>query len=151
MNCLHCQTSASRVIESRDLEGGSVIRRRRECNDCQQRFTTYERVESAQLVIIKKDGNRQAFSRHKLAAGLYRALEKRPVAQSKIESLINQIEQSLKSMGEAEVPSSQVGEEVMKGLLGLDQVAYIRFASVYRRFDDIESFAQELRKIRRKQ
>lgn len=144
MKCPDCDYIDSRVIESRDLEEGGSIRRRRQCLKCNYRFTTYERVESSRLAVIKKDGRREPFSRAKLAGGLYRAVEKRPVAADRVEEIIDLIERQLRSSGEAEVPASRIGELMMAALLELDEVAYVRFASVYRSFTDVAAFETEL-------
>lgn len=149
MRCPQCKSSNSRVVESRDVEDASSIRRRRECENCKHRFTTYERLELPRLLIIKKNGERELYSRDKLAAGIYRACEKRPVDSERIEKLLTGVEQELYSLGEAEITSAEVGELVMKGLSELDDVAYVRFASVYRRFTSIESFEKALQQIKR--
>jgi len=138
------------VIESRDVAEGESTRRRRECPKCNARFTTYERLERPQLVIIKHDGSRQLFSRTKLLAGLHRACEKTPVTNVQLESLVARVENELYGRGEPEVESQDVGELVMMGLSELSEVAYVRFASVYRRFTDITGFESELAQIRAK-
>ncbi|MDB5185447.1 MAG: nrdR [Candidatus Saccharibacteria bacterium] len=148
MKCTQCSSDDIKVIESRDVSDGQAIRRRRMCNACGQRFTTYERIERPQLIVVKNDGTRQLFSRNKLLAGLYRACEKTPVTSLQLEKVINQIEQDLYDCGETEVPSSKVGELVMTQLAALNEVAYVRFASVYRRFKDIASFERELTNVR---
>lgn len=148
MKCPDCSYLDSRVIESRDLEDGLSIRRRRQCLRCEFRFTTYERTEQRQLTIVKKDGTRQPFNREKLAAGLYRACEKRPIAVAKIESLIDGIEHDLRSQGEPELSVNLIGEMAMDRLITLDDVAYVRFASVYRSFADVASFERELSKLK---
>jgi len=149
MKCNRCQTSDTKVIESRDVAEGEAIRRRRECTICQYRFTTYERLERPQIAVIKNNGTRELFNRDKLLAGLYRACEKTPVTSLQLEQLIANIEQQLQTQGEQEVPSATIGELVMEQLRGLNEVAYVRFASVYRRFKDIASFEHELSQIRR--
>ncbi|MCA9324884.1 transcriptional repressor NrdR [Candidatus Saccharibacteria bacterium] len=148
MKCNQCSHEDTKVIESRDVAEGQAIRRRRMCINCNERFTTYERIERPQLIVIKKDGTRELFSRSKLLAGLYRACEKTPVSNMQIEQLVTDIEQELYVCGNVEIPSDKVGELVMNGLAPLNEVAYVRFASVYRRFKDIASFEKELSKIR---
>lgn len=147
MNCPFCNFSESRVLDSRPADEGNSIRRRRECGECGKRFTTYERVDERPLVVVKKDGRREIFDRTKLLAGFIKACEKRPVPVQKIEDTVHDIERELRSQGELEIPSHAVGELVMSSLLELDQVAYIRFASVYRQFDDIYSFLHEVEKL----
>lgn len=149
MRCPQCKSKNSRVVESRDVEDAGSIRRRRECESCSHRFTTYERLELPRLLIIKKNGERELYSRDKLAAGIYRACEKRPVDSERIEKLLSTIERELYGLGEAEITSGEVGELVMKGLAELDDVAYVRFASVYRSFTSIESFEKALQQIKR--
>lgn len=144
MKCTQCQSDNIKVIESRDVAEGQAIRRRRMCNRCGQRFTTYERVERPQLIVIKNDGTRELFNRAKLLAGLYRACEKTAVASLELEKVVDAIEQELYACGEQEVDSKRIGELVMDQLARLNEVAYVRFASVYRRFKDIASFEQEL-------
>lgn len=148
MKCPDCGYLDSKVIESRDVEDGVQIRRRRQCLKCDFRFTTYERTEQPRLTVVKKDGRREPFDRQKLAGGIYRACEKRPIAVPQIEELITSIERKLRSQGEPEVPVSRVGELVMEQLLALDDVAYVRFASVYRSFTDVESFEAELARVK---
>ncbi len=148
MQCPFCTHEDSKVVDSRESEGS--IRRRRECLKCKKRFTTYERVEMATLMIVKKDGRREAFSREKLHGGLRRACEKRPVSENQITDLVQQIEAELRNMQSKEVPSKQVGDIVMKHLKKVDKVAYIRFASVYRDFADITTFQDELHKLLKK-
>lgn len=151
MKCNQCQSEDIKVIESRDVADGQAIRRRRMCNHCGQRFTTYERIERPQLIVIKNDGTRELFNRSKLLAGLYRACEKTPVTSLQLEKVVSHIEQELYACGEQEVSSSKVGELVMDELAKLNEVAYVRFASVYRRFKDIASFEKELSHIKRRQ
>lgn len=148
MKCSKCQTDDTKVIESRDVSDGEAVRRRRECIHCQYRFTTYERLERPQLIVIKNDGTRELFSREKLMVGLYRACEKTPVTGLQLERLVADIEHALYDLGEQEVPSSKIGQVVMDHLARLNEVAYVRFASVYRRFKDIASFEKELSQIR---
>ena len=147
MICPKCKSANLRVVEKRDTENEPAIRRRRECGDCSFRFTTYERLEVPTLTIVKKDGHKELFSREKLSVGLYRALEKRPVNESVIDATINDIEKELHSTGEKEVTSVEIGDLVMKRLIKLDEVAYLRFASVYKSFESLDSFAEELKKI----
>lgn len=148
MKCTQCQSEDIKVIESRDVAEGQAIRRRRMCNTCEHRFTTYERLERPQLIIIKKDGTRELFNRTKLLAGLYRACEKTPVTSLELEQVVDAIEQELYACGDQEVKSTRIGELVMDQLARLNEVAYVRFASVYRRFKDIKSFEQELSLVR---
>jgi len=136
-------------MESRDVEDSGSIRRRRECENCSHRFTTYERLELPRLLVIKKNGERELYNRDKLATGIYRACEKRPVDSERIEKLISEIERELYSFGEAEITSGGIGELAMRDLAELDDVAYVRFASVYRRFTSIESFEKALQQIKR--
>ena len=144
MKCPFCGTLDNRVIDSRLSQGGEVTRRRRECEGCDRRYTTYERVEQVMPYVVKKDGRREPFDRMKILGGLRRACEKRPVSAEQLESLVDRIERAMVETGEKEVPSSQVGERIMDGLRDLDQVAYVRFASVYRSFKDIHEFMAEL-------
>lgn len=150
MKCSQCQQCDTKVIESRDVADGQAIRRRRMCMSCSYRFTTYERIERPQLVVIKHDGTRELFNRSKLLAGLYRACEKTPVTGMQLESLVSDVEQDLYTCGSNEIPSVQIGERVMERLAGISEVAYVRFASVYRRFKDITGFEQELTQIKNK-
>ncbi|HET9098043.1 MAG TPA: transcriptional regulator NrdR [Candidatus Saccharimonadales bacterium] len=148
MKCTQCQSEDIKVIESRDVAEGQAIRRRRMCNNCSHRFTTYERLERPQLIVIKNDGKRELFNRTKLLAGLYRACEKTSVSSLDLEKLVDAIEQEIYACGEQEVQSKMIGELVMDHLARLNEVAYVRFASVYRRFKDIASFEQELSLVR---
>ena len=147
MKSPYCGFQESKVIDSRHSEDSTSIRRRRECLSCQKRFTTYETVESLPIVVIKKDGSRQSFDRNKLINGMVRACEKRPVSLSAIESAVTEIEQIIQNSLEREVKTSYIGELVMERLKPLDEVAYVRFASVYRQFKDINSFMTELNKL----
>ena len=147
MKCPFCGYTDSKVIDSRPAEDGTTIRRRRECLDCQKRFTTYEVIERMPLVVIKRDGSRQAFDKVKIINGLVRACEKRPVTMTQIEDLASDIEQELRGRLESEVSSETIGEMVMSRLKELDEVAYVRFASVYRSFKDINTFMEELTKL----
>lgn len=148
MICPQCHADALRVVDSRDVEAEPAIRRRRECENCQHRFTTYERIEAPHLWIVKKDGRREAFDRGKLGAGIWRACEKRPLSEADIEQLIGTIEQDLRTAGESEVPTSRVGETVMAHLKNFDEIAYIRFASVYRQFADLGELQQAVKALR---
>lgn len=144
MKCTQCHSDDIKVIESRDVADGQAIRRRRVCVACGQRFTTYERLERPQLIVVKKDGTRELFNRAKLLAGLYRACEKTPITSLELEGLINGVEQDLYACGDDEVSSAKIGELTMDQLARLNEVAYVRFASVYRRFKDIAGFEREL-------
>jgi len=148
MKCSRCQQADTKVIESRDVAEGEAIRRRRACTNCQYRFTTYERVERPQIIIIKNNGTRELFSRDKLLAGLYRACEKTPVTSLQLEHLVADIEQQIYDCGDQEVQTAKIGDMVMERLAKLNEVAYVRFASVYRRFKDIAGFERELLQIR---
>ena len=144
MRCPQCGERDTRVVDSRDLDDSATIRRRRECNACATRFTTYERIEAARLVIVKRDGTRQEFDRDKLAAGLRKALTRRPVAENAADEAADGIEADLRSVGSSEVPSSRVGALAMAALRGIDHIAYIRFASVYQSFEDLEDLKREV-------
>jgi len=144
MRCPQCGERETRVVDSRDLDDAATIRRRRECSVCATRFTTYERIEAARLVIVKRDGTRQEFDRDKLAAGLRKALTRRPVTDGAAEAAADAIEAELRSAGVSEVPSSRVGALAMEALRGIDQIAYIRFASVYQSFEDLEDLKREV-------
>ena len=147
MKCPYCSYPESKVVDSRHSDDGLSIRRRRECLQCQRRFTTYETVESLPIVVVKKDGSRQSFDRNKILNGMLRACEKRPVSLAALETAALDIEQILQNSLEREVSTGQIGELVMERLKPLDEVAYVRFASVYRQFKDINSFMRELNKI----
>ena len=147
MKCPFCSYSESKVIDSRPAEEGATIRRRRECLACQKRFTTYEIVERLPLVVVKRDGSRQSFDKVKLINGMVRACEKRPVPLQTLEGIADDIEQELQSGLEREVNTVQIGEMVMSRLKDIDEVAYVRFASVYRSFKDINTFMEELSKL----
>ncbi len=149
MKCPFCYDLDNRVIDSRLTKEGFTIRRRRVCEHCDRRFTTYERVEEVLPMIVKKDGRREVFDRQKVVAGLKKACEKRPVSTTQIDHTTDRIEQSLQERGEKEVASSIVGEAIMRELHKLDQVAYVRFASVYREFKDVNEFMQELQGLMR--
>lgn len=147
MKCPFCGFLESKVIDSRPAEEGATIRRRRECLACQKRFTTYEIIERLPLVVVKRDGSRQSFDKVKLINGMVRACEKRPVALAQLEKIADEIEQELQSALEREISTVEIGEMVMKRLKGIDEVAYVRFASVYRSFKDINTFMDELSKL----
>ena len=147
MKCPFCGYSESKVVDSRPAEEGATIRRRRECLSCQKRFTTYEIMERLPLVVVKKDGSRQTFDKQKLINGMLRACEKRPVPLADLQIVADEIEQELQNSLEREIKSTDVGEMVMSGLKVLDEVAYVRFASVYRQFRDINTFMDELNKL----
>ncbi len=147
MKCPYCGSLDSKVVDSRHSEDGLSIRRRRECLNCQKRFTTYENVESLPIIVVKKDNSRQSFDRNKILNGMVRACEKRPVPLADLEAAATEIEQILQNSLEREVSTERIGELVMERLKPLDEVAYVRFASVYRQFKDINSFMRELNKI----
>lgn len=149
MKCPYCNFDEDKVIDSRPTDEGSAIRRRRECSRCQRRFTTYEKVESIPLMVIKKDKTRQAFNREKLINGLLRACEKRPVSFDDLEKMVDAIEGQIYNSLRREITSQEIGEMVMTRLKELDEVAYVRFASVYRQFKDINTFMDELHKLLR--
>jgi transcriptional repressor NrdR len=144
MRCPRCGARETRVVDSRDLDDSATIRRRRECGSCAFRFTTYERVEAARLVVVKRDGSRQEFDRDKLAAGLRKALTRRPVADGVAEQAADEIETELRSAGAGEASSGRVGAMAMEKLRAIDQIAYIRFASVYQSFEDLEDLKREV-------
>jgi transcriptional repressor NrdR len=148
MKCSQCNQADTKVIESRDVSEGEAIRRRRACLHCHYRFTTYERIEKPQIIVVKNDGTRELFNREKLLAGLYRACEKTQVTSLQLERLVADIEQHIYACGEQETSSSKLGEMVMERLAALNEVAYVRFASVYRRFKDIAGFEHELLQIK---
>ena len=147
MKCPFCEHNGSRVIDSRPAELNTMIRRRREWESCKKRFTTFERIESIPLIVVKKDGKREAYDRNKMANGILKACEKRPVSAKMIEDLVNRIERELYQNETKEVSSAFIGERIMEELRKTDQVAYVRFASVYRQFKDVESFMDELKKL----
>ncbi len=147
MKCPFCDELEDRVVDSRMAKEGEVIRRRRECIGCRRRYTTYERVEEIHPVVVKKDGRRESFDRAKILSGVKKACEKRPISTAAIEAATDRIEKRIQEMGESEIESRVLGEEVMKELHQLDQVAYVRFASVYREFKDIDQFMDELKTL----
>src|SRR5690625_124366 len=145
MKCPRCSYNGSRVVDSRPADDGTTIRRRRECENCQYRFTTYERVEETPLLVVKKNGDREEFNRAKILRGIHRAFEKRPFSAKEQEDIVNRIETRIREEGVREIQSKQIGEYVMEELAKIDDVAYIRFASVYRQFQDIDVFMKEMR------
>jgi transcriptional repressor NrdR len=147
MRCPHCGARDTRVVDSRDLDEATTIRRRRECASCSTRFTTYERIEAPRLLVLKRDGTRQEFDREKLVAGLRKALTRRPVAEDAAELAADRIEAELRGSGLAEIPSSMIGAAAMDALRSLDQIAYIRFASVYQSFEDLEDLKREVDRL----
>ncbi len=147
MKCPYCGNLDNKVIDSRMTKEGSSVRRRRECLNCKRRFTTYERIEHLPLVLIKKDGRRETFTRAKVLAGMKKACEKRNISMNTLEEFVDELERELQELGEKELPSSVVGERVMTKLHELDAVAYVRFASVYREFKDIDDFMSELKEL----
>ena len=151
MRCPFCDNQETKVIDSRPTEDGHAIRRRRECERCNRRFTTYEKVEEVILMVVKKDGSREAFDRRKIMNGIIKACEKRPVTVATIENMVDQIERGLNNMMEKEIDSSFIGELIMDQLKDVDQVAYVRFASVYRQFTDVNTFVAEIEKLLGKQ
>ncbi|MBP3384177.1 MAG: transcriptional repressor NrdR [Firmicutes bacterium] len=147
MKCPFCENQDTKVIDSRPTEDGHSIRRRRECDACGKRFTTYEKVEQMILMVIKKDGSREAFDRNKIMNGIIRSCEKRPVPIAEMEKIVDEIERGLNNMMEKEVESTFIGELIMERLRKLDEVAYVRFASVYRQFTDVNTFVEEIEKL----
>jgi transcriptional repressor NrdR len=147
MKCPFCGEQEDKVIDSRAGREGTVIRRRRECLECGRRFTTYEHIEEIPITIVKKDGRREVFNREKVGAGLRRACEKRDISMNVIESFVDELERDLRETGEKEIPSSVIGERIMGILHELDHVAYVRFASVYREFKDVNDFVSELKSL----
>jgi transcriptional repressor NrdR len=144
MKCPYCPETETKVVDSRESKDGELIRRRRECERCGNRFITYERVEEPLPAVVKKDGRRETFDRMKIAGGIKKACEKRPIGMQVIEEVVDRIERWVQDVGEPEISSSAIGEKVMEELQGLDQIAYVRFASVYRSFRDISEFKREL-------
>jgi transcriptional repressor NrdR len=146
MICPKCKGENNRVLDSRETNNKREIRRRRKCEECQYRFTTFERVETANFIVIKKDNSREGYSREKLERGIWKACEKRPVTKEQVDAMLNELEEELSLQGK-EIPVKVIGESIMEKLMHLDEVAYIRFASVYRHFKDIDSFKNELQKL----
>jgi transcriptional repressor NrdR len=151
MKCPSCQNNNTRVLDSRPVDDGRSIRRRRECEKCGYRFTTFEKVEEIPLIVVKKEGTREEFSRDKILRGLIRACEKRPVALKELEEVTSEVEKELRSQGVSEIKSEFIGEMVMDRLAKIDEVAYVRFASVYRQFKDINVFIDELKELIKKE
>ena len=149
MRCLYCGHLESKVVDSRSAEDGTAIRRRRECLQCKKRFTTYEKIESVPIIVIKKDGSRQSFDREKLQRGILSAFAGRPVALKDIDAILDGIESEMHNSLEREISSDRIGQMVMNRLLNIDEIAYVRFASVYKKFEDIETFKRELEKLSR--
>ena len=147
MKCPFCENADTRVIDSRPTEEGHAIRRRRECDSCSKRFTTYEKVEEMLLMVVKKDGNREVFDRKKVLSGIIKACEKRPVATDDMEKVVAEIERGLNNTMEKEIESKFIGELIMEQLKKIDEVAYVRFASVYRQFTDVNTFVREIEKL----
>lgn len=145
MNCPFCGFKEDRVIDSRESKEGDVIRRRRECLQCLRRFTTYERIDEIPYMVVKKDGRREKFDRQKVLTGLLKACEKRPVSMAKLAQLVDEVEGLLSEKAEREIETTEIGEFLMRRLAGLDKIAYVRFASVYRDFQDVEAFFNELK------
>ena len=147
MQCPKCHHNNSKVVDSRQADDGRTIRRRRECENCGFRFTTFERIEETPLLVIKKNGTREEFNREKVLRGLVRSAEKRPVTMDQMEKIVDQVERKIRESGESEIPTNLIGEYVMEYLVDLDEIAYIRFASVYRQFKDMSVFLMELQDI----
>ncbi|MGN0193842.1 MAG: transcriptional regulator NrdR [Pseudoramibacter sp.] len=147
MKCPFCNNNGSKVVDSRPVNDHTMIRRRRECEKCKKRFTTYERIESIPLMVIKRSGQRESYDRNKIYSGILKACEKRPISVEKIEAMVDQIEKQLYQLDDREVSSVYIGERVMEALKTVDEVAYVRFASVYRRFKDAGAFIEELNKL----
>jgi transcriptional repressor NrdR len=149
MRCPFCSELESRVLDSRNTDEGTVIRRRRECTACKRRFTTYERIEERPLMVIKKEGNREAFRRDKLLQGILKAVEKRPIDMDTVEKMVGEIERDLRDIYDKEVSSQIIGEKVMDKLRSVDGVAYVRFASVYRQFSDVKGFVETVEQLQK--
>ena len=147
MKCPYCSHMESKVVDSRPTEDGNVIRRRRECFSCAKRFTTYEKVEDIPLMVVKKAGHREPFDRNKIMNGILRACEKRPISMAQVEDIVNSIETEVYQAADREIQSKEIGERIMMHLKDLDEVAYVRFASVYRQFKDLNTFMEELNKL----
>ena len=147
MRCPYCRSKRDKVIDSRSVRGNQAVRRRRECLKCHKRYTTYEYIEAVSLLVVKSDGRREPFDRQKILSGLTKACEKRPISLEKLENIVNKIEIQLQNNFSKEVKSKEIGEMIMKALRSLDEVAYVRFASVYRQFRDVSHFMKELKKF----
>ena len=145
MQCPYCGNLTEKVVDSREGKDGEVIRRRRECLQCHRRFTTYERIEEIHFMVVKKDGRREPFDRHKVLSGLRKATEKRPVSTAQLEAIVDEIEGRLAESPDREIASTEIGEMIMRRLHDLDEVAYVRFASVYRQFKDVHQFVEEVK------
>ena len=150
MQCPYCSYTETKVVDKRDASDSSITRRRRECLKCGKRFTTYERAESVELTVVKKDGRREQFDREKLLRGVIKACEKRPISRDAMEKLVSDVDSELHAMNKTEIDSSAIGELVIEKLRNLDKVAYIRFASVYREFADLDAFEREVRRLLKK-
>lgn len=150
MKCPFCNAADTKVIDSRPADDNSSIRRRRQCETCGKRFTTYEKLETMPLMVVKKDGTREGYNRAKIEAGIVRSCHKRPVSSEQIKTMVDDIENTIFSMEEKEIPTSVIGEQVMNNLKDIDQVAYVRFASVYREFKDVSTFIEEIGKLLKK-
>jgi len=150
MRCPFCNNDEDRVVDSREAKEGTVIRRRRECLQCGRRFTSYERIEEIALMVVKRDGSRESFDRHKLLSGVRKACEKRPIQLKALEGIVDEIEGKLQDSPDREISTEEVGRHVMTALRELDKVAYVRFASVYRRFEDVNEFVDELKDLLKK-
>ncbi|HLP80346.1 MAG TPA: transcriptional regulator NrdR [Acidobacteriota bacterium] len=150
MKCPYCTSAEHKVVDKRETPDGKAYRRRRECLSCKKRFTTYERIEQVEIIVIKKDNSRVPFDRNKLLSGIQRACQKRPVSFESMQEMVNEIESTLLNQDTVEVTTKQIGELVMKQLKKADKVAYIRFASVYKEFEDVEAFQEELKKLVKK-
>jgi len=149
LNCPFCGHLHDRVVDSRESKEGDAIRRRRQCLACERRFTTYERIDEVPYMVVKKDGRREKFDRQKVLAGLLKACEKRPISMSRLSELVNQVESKVIDSSDREIPTTEIGEILMEGLRDLDKIAYVRFASVYRDFQDEEAFFNELKNLMR--
>ena len=147
MRCRYCHGTESKVVDSRPTDDGTSIRRRRECMSCGRRFTTYEKIETLPLIVVKKDNNREPYDREKIVAGIVRSCHKRPVSMAQINGMVDDIESQIFNMGEREIPTTTIGSIVMDKLKNVDEVAYVRFASVYREFKDVNTFMDEIKKI----
>ena len=148
MKCPYCSSLEEKVVDSREGRDGVVVRRRRQCQQCRRRFTTYERIEEIHFMVVKKDGRREPFDRHKILAGLLKATQKRPVSVPQLETIVDEIEARLAEKVEREMTAAEIGELIMERLHGIDEVAYVRFASVYRQFKDVSQFVEEVKGLR---
>ena len=148
MRCPYCLNKTTKVLDSRDIDEGKSIRRRRECLKCKRRFTTYERIEPVNLLIVKRDGTREFYDRNKIMTGVLKACEKRPISEKQIEKIINKVEAKIEKLKTPEISSAKIGELIVRELKSLDKVAYIRFASVYKSFEDLKDFEKELKTIK---